>query len=117
MRDQFQGDAINARKAGGRAARQTRQLAAIGGRQQAPDRADLLFDQVEIVQQPFGGRLDAAVLIGGRRHEIVGLDQHPLVLVEPRQQLVVRPTRGQLVRRRDRLRVPLELIDAEKFRS
>ena len=103
MGNQLQGDAIGARKAGGRAARQTRQFAAVGRGKQPPDGADLLFDQVEIVEQPFGGRLDAAALIGRRRHEIVGLDQHTLVFVEPRQELIARPPDGQTMRGRDRL--------------
>jgi hypothetical protein len=117
VRDQLQGDAVSARKAGGRATRQTRQFAAVRGRQQTPNRADLFFDQVEIVQQPFGGRFDTAVLSVGRRHQVVRLDQHPLVVVQSRQQFVARPPRRQLVRRRDRLGVPLKLIDAEQFRT
>ena len=117
MRDQFQGDAVGARKTDGQAARQQRQFAAVRGRQQTPDRADLLFDQVEIVQQPFGGRFDTAVLSVGRRHQIIRLDQHPLVLVQSRQQFVASSPHSQLVRRRDRLGMPFQLIDAEQFRS
>ena len=48
--DQLQGDVIDAGKSRRRSSQQTRQLAAVGPRQMQPRQADLLLDQIEVVQ-------------------------------------------------------------------
>ena len=60
MRDQFEHDVVNARQSGGRTVQEAGQLPAVAARQMPPGHLDLLFDQVEIVEQPFGGGSDAA---------------------------------------------------------
>ena len=59
--DRLEREIVDARKPGGRAGRQARKLAAVALGQVPPGRADLLFDQVEVVEQPFRGGRDAAV--------------------------------------------------------
>jgi len=46
------------RKAGERTSGQLRQLPVVAGRQIVADLADLLFDEVIVVEQPLGGRSD-----------------------------------------------------------
>jgi hypothetical protein len=48
-------------------------------------RANLLFDEIEIVEQPFPGRRDPAVRLDRGRQQVAGLDQDRLVLGQPLQ--------------------------------
>src|SRR4030067_270563 len=61
-RDRLQGDVVHARKSGRWAGKQSRQFPAVPLRQVSPGRANLFFDQVEVVEQPFPGRRNT----GGR---------------------------------------------------
>ncbi len=65
VRDQFEHDVVNARESGGRAVQEARQLPAVATRQVSPGHLDLLFDQVEVIQQPFGGGSDTPAWIHG----------------------------------------------------
>ena len=65
VRDQFEHDVVNARQSGGRAVHEAGQLPAVAPGQMPPGHLDLLFDQVEVVEQPFGGGSDAPAWIDG----------------------------------------------------
>jgi len=58
VRDGLQGDAIDAREARRTALGQARQFPAIPLRQMPPGGADLLFDEIGVVEQPFPRRCD-----------------------------------------------------------
>ena len=88
MRDDFQRNFIHARTARVHARRQPWQLLAVVLRQVAPRGADLLFDQVKIIQQPFrGGRNLASAFHRGRQLVDGGRDQGRIV-GQARQQAV-----------------------------
>ena len=80
-------------------------------------RANLFFDQIEVVEQPFPGRRNPAVRLDRRRQQIAGSDQDAFVLRQPRQQLVRSASRTQRVRFRQGLAMLLHLVAAEQFRS
>jgi hypothetical protein len=46
----------------------------------SPGSPDLLFDQVEIVEQPFAGWRDAPVRLNGCGQEMAGIVQYPFVI-------------------------------------
>ncbi len=114
--DGLQGNAIHARQPGGGALRQARQFPAIPLWQVPPGGADLLFDEVEVVEQPLPGRLDAVLRRNRRRQQAAGLDQHALVPGQARQQLVRHASRRQPVGGRETHAVLLHLIGTEEFR-
>ena len=90
VRDRLERDVVDARQPGGGPVRQARQLAAVPLGQVPLGRADLLFDQVEVVEQPFRGGRDAAVRRDRRRQQVADFDQDAFVLGQPRQQPVGR---------------------------
>ena len=98
VRDRLQRDVVDARQPGRRAVRQARQFPAVAFGQVPLGRADLLFDQVEVVEQPFAGRRDPAVRRDRRGQQVAGFEQDALVLGQPREQLVRRAARRQPVR-------------------
>jgi hypothetical protein len=57
-------------------------------RQVSPREPDLLFDQVEVVEQPFGRRRDPALALHRLRDQGLRLLQDLLVLAEPGQQQI-----------------------------
>ncbi len=84
VRDRFGGNVVDARKT----AFQLRQFPAIALGQMPARRADLLLDDVEIVEQPVAGRRDSAI-VGDRIGEHGrGLDQDRFVFGQARQQPV-----------------------------
>ena len=88
MRDDFQRNLVHARAARVHARRQSWQFLAVVLRQVAPRGADLLFDQVKIIQQPFrGGRNLASAFHRGRQLVDGGRDQGRIV-GQARQQAV-----------------------------
>ena len=87
VRDQFEHDVVNARQSGGRAVHEAGQLPAVAPGQMPPGHLDLLFDQVEVVEQPFGGGSDAPAWIHGEGRAIEG-SEDVLVLAQPGQQTV-----------------------------
>ena len=115
VRDQFERHAVDARKPLHLALGQARQLAAVAARQVDAGELDLLFDQIEIVQQPLRGRRHAAPLGIGSDQHLVRLAQRGRVVGEPRQQLVVAGAVVHLVRMRQLLRVAPELVDAQQL--
>ncbi|MDT4803918.1 hypothetical protein FQZ97_366840 [compost metagenome] len=97
MGDGFQGDVVDPWQAGRRAIGQAWQLAAVALGQVFLRGADLFFDQVEVVQQPFRRRrgAPAGARRGGERRAAAGQDG--LVVGQPREQRVRRRARAQAV--------------------
>ena len=79
--------------------------------------ADLLFDQIEVVEQPGFGRHDplSGRCCGG--DDVVGRQQNLRIVRQPRQQPVRPRTRIDSILTRQRDRVTLQLLDAEQFRT
>ena len=117
VRDRFERDVVHARKPGRWAVRQARQLPAVPLGQVSLGRADLLFDQIEIIEQPFAGRRDPAVRLDRLCQQIADSDQDVFILSQPAQQLVRSAVRAQLVQASQGLAVLLHLIGAEELRT
>jgi hypothetical protein len=78
--------------------------------------AYLLFDQIEVIEQPFARRRNPALGLACRRQQLVGLQQYAFVLGQAREQLIRTPLRAQAVRARQGLAMLLHLIGAEQLR-
>ncbi|KFB67215.1 MAG: hypothetical protein CAPSK01_003332 [Candidatus Accumulibacter vicinus] len=117
VRDDFQGNIIDPRTAGRRPARQARQFPAVALGQVPLGGADLLFDEVKIVEQPFRGRSDSAVLGDRRGHPPAHPDQGAFVGSQARQQQIRGVDLGKIVCRGENPAVLLHLIGAEQLRS
>jgi hypothetical protein len=78
---------------------------------------NLLFNEIEIVEQPFPGWRDLATLRNNRRQQVAHFDQCAFVRRQPTQQPVRRAPRRQPVRPGKRLAVLRHLIGAEQLRS
>ena len=100
VRDRLQRDVVHARKPGRRAVQQARQLPAVTLRQVSPGRANLFFDQIEVVEQPFPGRRNPAVGLDRLCQQLADFQQEIFILGQPRQKSVPRTSRLQLVRTR-----------------
>jgi hypothetical protein len=78
--------------------------------------AYLLFDQVEIVEQPFAGRRERLAGGGGRLQQLAGRHQNAFVIRQALEQPVAARTqaaaRPQLVRARQGLAMALHLLRA-----
>jgi hypothetical protein len=79
----------------------------------APGGADLLLDEVEVVQQPLGGRSEALVLLEGGLEPCAGVEEGLLVVGEPREQPIGYARREQGVTRREHGTMPLHALGAE----
>ena len=82
MGDEGPGKAEDPRIAGKRPVGQFRQLAIVAGRQIVPDLADLLLDEVIIVEQPFRGGHDASAALQLRGARAIGRKQDRGIVVE-----------------------------------
>jgi len=93
-----------------------RQLPVVVTWQVVADLAELLLDDVEVVDQPFGRRGDGAFLADGLADGAIRGEQHPAVIPEPRHQRSTdpRPWRHAL-RRREAFGMLLQALDAEQF--
>ena len=65
--------------------------------QVALGRPHLFLDEVEVVEQPFAGRRDAANRIGAAREQRTTVCDDPFVVAEPGQQVVTAASSSQLV--------------------
>ena len=117
VRNGFERDVVHPGQPGRRTVGKARQLPAVAARQMPLGGADLLFDQVEIVEQPLAGRADAMI----RRHRggqsLADADQGGFIRGEARQELVALMSRRQAMHRRERLAVPLHLVGTEQLRA
>src|SRR5437868_953381 len=80
-------------------------------------RANLFFDQIEIVEQPFAGGRDPAVRLDCCGQQIAGADQHAFVRRQTREQLIASAIGGQLMRRGEQPAMLLHLLGAEELRA
>ena len=116
MRDRLERDVVDAGEAGRRSVREARQFPAVVLRQVALRGADLLLDQVEVVEQPLAGRRHAAA----GRDRLGQLLENPaenfLVGGQARQQLVGSAFRRERMRLRQVPAVLLHLVGAEELR-
>jgi hypothetical protein len=94
MGNERPGDPEDARVAGEGAARQLRQLAIIARRQIIANLADLLFDKMIIVEQPFGGGRRGLPVAGRSCDFVIGRKQDRFVVLQPRSQRAARNWRG-----------------------
>jgi hypothetical protein len=116
MRDEGPGETEDAGVAGERAVGELRQLSVIAGRQVGADLADLLLDDVEVVDQPFGRRRDLGALVDRFRDRAVGLEQRAAVVGEaPRQRLAVGRRRRHGLRVREAVGVQQQPFGAEQL--
>ena len=83
MRDRFQCDVVDARQTRRWAVQQTWQLPAVASRQMFSGGADLLFDQIKVVEQPFSGGRDTTV--GGHCFSKQGAhaEQDVFIFIQP----------------------------------
>ena len=73
------------------------EILTVCGGQVDPGRVDLLFDQVEIIEQPFRPRRQGAIVPCRLSQQTVRGKQRLLVIVQSRDQLLSGPTRYQLM--------------------
>ena len=117
VRDRFEGDVVDPRQTGRRAVSEAWQFAFVARRKVPPGRADLLLDQVEVVEQPLARRRDSAVAVHGFGEQRPDGQQHRLVLRQPRQQPVRSMLRAQPVRGGQHSSVLHHLLAAEQLRA
>ncbi len=115
MRNGFQREVVYSWTPGRRPMRQAREFTAVAFGQVPLGRADLLFDEIEIVEQPFPGRHHPAALRGRRRQQLAHFNQGAFVVCQPRQEPVRRLPGNQFVRGRKRLAMQRHLIGAEQL--
>ena len=94
VRDCLQGDGVGSRQTRGWAVQQARQFSAVPLRQMFPGGADLLLDQVEVVEQPFPSRRNPPVGRNRLGQQVADPKQNVFVLGQPGQELVRGALRG-----------------------
>ena len=87
MRHQGPDNAVNPGIAGQESVGQLRQTAVIALGQMEADVVHLLFDDMEVIEQPFGRRGDRPLLPRRPRQRAMNRAQHPCVLAHPREKL------------------------------
>ena len=90
MRDRLQRDVVYPGKPGRRAVQQAGQFAAVTLWQVSLGRANLFFDQIEVVEQPFPGRCNPAVCLDCLCQQVVDFKQETFIFGQPRQKSVPR---------------------------
>ena len=110
--------AKNPRVAGERAIGQLWELSIIPGWQIVPDLSQLLFDKVEVVEQPFSRRSQDLARLYGCGTALVGLQKDIGILADPpTERLDAERISGRHpLRRRQSLRVMFEPLGPEKVR-
>jgi hypothetical protein len=81
-----------------------------------PGQVNLLFDQVEIVEQPFGGRRDAPARIY-RKARTIEIPENYLVLAQSCQQTVGARSSDYLVADRESFGMTRQLFDTKQLGS
>jgi hypothetical protein len=101
----------------GRRIGQARQLVAVAVREVAPRGADLLVDQVHVVQQPFGRRRDRAVVGDGLAQAPRDALERALVGRQPGEQPIWLVAPGDTMACGQQLAVRHHLVAAEQRRA
>jgi hypothetical protein len=78
---------------------------------------DLLFNKVEIVEEPFAGGGNAPVVFCCCRQKVKGLVQYLFIVCQPRQELVRRASPGDHVNGGKAFAMLLHLLFAEQLRA
>ena len=117
VRNDFQRDVIHPRQSSRRAVHQSRQFPAVALGEVAPGSADLLLDQIEVVEQPFAGRRDLLVGFHRCREPAADADQDRFIRRQTRQDLIVRAFLRQRVHGSEPLAPLLHLVGIEQFRA
>ena len=116
VRDERPGQPEDARVSGERPVRELRQQAVEAGRQIVADLANLLVDEVEVVDQPLRGGRDRALFAHRCADRAVRGEQHAAVVAQPsREGTPSRAPTGHALRRRQALGMLLETLDAEEL--
>ena len=116
VRDALQRDVVDPGPARRGPLCKAREFAAVAFGKVALGGPDLLFDEVEIVEQPIASRCDPALLGGRAGQQGTHLDQHTLVRGQSWQELVGSTARRQAVRGGKCLAVQFHLLGAEQLR-
>jgi hypothetical protein len=96
--------------------RQLRELPVVVRREVVPDLPELLVDDVEVVDQPFGRRGDGPLLADRERQGAIAGEEDPSVVGDSGSERDPAPGIGQdSLRCRQRLGVLLEPLDAEQL--
>ncbi len=115
--DDLQGKVIDARQSGGWSLEQARQLPAVALGEMSLGGADLIFDQIKIVEQPFAGRRDPTVLRDGGHEQSADADQDGFILGQASEQAVRRMSGHQGMRIGQALAVLFHLHGTEELRA
>src|SRR6476620_445203 len=83
----------------------------------SPGRANLLFDQVEVIEEPFPGRGDTAFRPDCSGQKFAGADEEVFVFSQPREKFVFGGFPAQFMRGGERLAMLLHLVGAEQLRT
>ena len=82
VRDQLDRYFVDARESRERAARELGQLPVVALRQVCADLADVLLDDVEVVEEPFAGRADVDAFVGGVAERLARFEEQVVRLLE-----------------------------------
>ena len=116
VRDERPGQAVDARIAREGALGELRELAVVARRQVVADLAELLVDDVEVVDEPLGGRRDRALFADRPGDHAVRLDEDAAVLRDARLDGMALPRlSGDDLGTGERARVLLQPLDAEEL--
>ena len=115
--DGFENDVVDAGEPGGGSVRQAREFAAVAFRKVTAGGADLFFDEIEIIQQPFAGGSGAAAIFEGLGEQRVRGDQDVFVFGEAREKLLGVALGTDGVGVGQRLGVLVHLLGIEKLGS
>src|ERR1041385_5357536 len=77
---------------------------------------NLLFYQIEIIEQPFSGRCNPPSLINHQR-SVIKCPQNFLIVFESTKQSIRRPVTRDLMLRPEELRMTRELLEVEQLCS
>ena len=117
MRNGLERDVVDAGKPRRGSLRQARQLPAVTLGQMPGRSANLLLDQIEIIEQPFAGGRDAAIILDRGRQQVAGSNQHRLIFGQAGKKVIRGAAGAEFVRSGERLAVLLHLIGAEQLRA
>ncbi len=113
--DDLQRQVIDPWQAGRGTMAQARQFPAVALGQMPLGGADLILDQIEVIEQPFPGRRDPAVLRDRDHEQPADADQDGFIVLEASQQAIRRVSGHQEVRVGEPLAVLFHLYGAEEF--
>ena len=115
VRNRIQRDVVHARQSRRCAALQTRQLPAVAFRKMPPCGADLLVDQIQIIEQPFAGGSNPVAALDRVGEERTTVTQYRFVAGQAQQQAVRTLAEKDLVFASEHTSVLFHLIRAEQL--